>query len=273
MTPDTTGFSQAQNPTPPPRLGPIGYLALYLVFVAVVARTLAIEGIRPRLPTYLATELFFLVLYTAVLIIPRLPAWLLHLYFALQSVLIIWLLSFRPEFDFLILLYLLLAAQVSLVFSGRMLWSWIGGFILFSAGSLIYFDGLLRGLSLSLTTIAGELVVPAYLLVSRENEIARRQSQALLGKLQESNQRLQAYANQVEDLAALQERNRLARELHDTVSQLVFSISLTTRSAQMLLKSDPASLKEQLERLQSMTGEALAQLRSLISRLRPPENI
>jgi signal transduction histidine kinase len=46
---------------------------------------------------------------------------------------------------------------------------------------------------------------------------------------------------------------------------------LTTRSAQVLLEMDPARLPEQLERLQALTNEALAQLRSLISRLRPSE--
>ena len=262
---------QAQKPIPPPRLGLIGYLALYLVFAAVLLRTLAIESIRPRLPTYLAAEALFLVLFTIVLILPRLPGWLLHVNFALQSGLIVWLISLHPDFDFLILLYMLLSAQVSLVFGGRMLWAWIGVFILLGSGTLIYFHGLARGLALSLTTSAADLVVPAYFIVSRENEHARRQSQALLGELQDTNQRLQAYASQVEDLAAMQERNRLARELHDTVSQFIFSISLTTRSAQVLLKTDPARLPEQLERLQTMTGEALAQLRSLISRLRPPD--
>ena len=157
-------------------------------------------------------------------------------------------------------------------FSTYSVWGWVGIFIFLSGASLIFFHGLTKGLALSLTTIAADLVAPAYFIVSHENEQARRRSQVLLGELQEAHQRLQAYASQVEDLAALQERNRLARELHDTVSQLIFSISLTTRSAQVLLHSDPARLPEQLERLQSMTGEALAQLRSLITRLRPPSS-
>ncbi len=262
---------EGQAASPPARLGRLGYLAIYLVFAAVLARTLALESIRPRLPAYLAAELLFLVLYTAALFWPDLPRWLFHLYFAVQSVIIFWLISLRPEFDFLILLYMLLSIPASLVFGGRTLWAWVGVFILFSGGSLIYFLGPARGLSLSLTTIAGELVVPAFIILNRENEIARRRSQALLGELQATNQRLQLYASQVEDLASVQERNRLARELHDTVSQLVFSISLTTRSAQVLLNADPARLPEQLERLQALTGEALAQLRSLITKLRPPD--
>jgi signal transduction histidine kinase len=262
---------QVQLVQPSIRLGRIGYLAIYLVFAAVVARTLTVESIRPLLPIYLIAELLFLILYSAVLIAEHLPVWVLHLYFAFQSALILWMISIHPEFDFLILLYVMLSAQVSLVFGGRVRWVWVGIFVLLSGGSLMFYLGALRGLSLSLTTIAGEIVIPAYVTVYYENEAARRHSQALLEELQEKNQRLKEYADQVEDLAAVQERNRLARRLHDSVSQLVFSISLTARSAQLLLESDPARLPEQLNRLQAMTSEALAQLRSLITRLRPPE--
>jgi signal transduction histidine kinase len=252
------------------RPGPIAYLAIYLTFAAVAARTLTVESVRPLLPTYLVLELLYLVPYSAVLAWPKLPGWLLHPYFVLQSALVLYMLSLHPEFDFLILLYLLLSVQASLVLGERMRWVWVGLFVLLSGGSLIYYLGLLRGLSLSLTTIAAEIVIPAYIVVYFENEIARLRSQALLGELQDTNQHLQTYASRAEDLAGIQERNRLARQLHDTVSQMIFSILLTIRSAQILLVSDPAHLPEQLERLQTLTGEALAQLRSLITRLHPP---
>jgi signal transduction histidine kinase len=255
---------------PPLRLGRIGYLALYLAFAAVAVRTLAIEAIRPMLPTYLVLESIFLILYSTVFIWQSLPGWVIHLVFTFQSGLILYILSMRPEFDFLILLYLLLSAQASSTLGGRIRWAWVAVFVLLSGGSLMYHLGVLRGLSLSLTTIAGEIIIPAFMIVNHENEIAQRHSQTLLDDLQETNQQLQLYASQVEDLASLQERNRLARQLHDTASQLVFSISLNIRSAQMILVSDPEHLPEQLESLQAMTSEALAQLRSLITRLRPP---
>jgi signal transduction histidine kinase len=264
--------TEAPTTQPPVRLGRIAYLAIYLAFAAVPARTLAMEGLRPLLPTFLILELIYLILFSAVNFLPGLPGWALHLYFAFQSALILWMLSLYAEFDFLILLYLLLSAQVSLAFGGRVRWAWVGVYVVLSGGSLMYFLGPVRGLSLSLTTIAGELVIPAFVIVYHENELAHYRSQALLGELQETNQQLQSYTSQVEDLAALQERNRLARQLHDTVSQLIFSISLNARSAQVLLVEDPQRLPEQLERLQALTAEALAQLRSLITQLRPPQN-
>ena len=88
-------------------------------------------------------------------------------------------------------------------------------------------------------------------------------------ELEETHRRLKKYAAEVEDLAVLEERNRLARELHDSVSQAMFGIQLATRSAQILRKKDPEAVPAQLEQLQTLTHEALARMRGFISELRP----
>jgi signal transduction histidine kinase len=170
------------------------------------------------------------------------------------------------------MLFLLLTYQVSLFFSGRSRWIWLVVLVFLTGGSLIFYLGILRGLALSLTTIAGEIVLSVYIRVNHEIELARTESQTLVGELKSTNQQLKLYSDQVEELAAMQERNRLARELHDTVSQLIFSISLTTRSAQLLLEKDPERVSEHLLSLQGMTGDALRQLRSLITQLRSPQS-
>ena len=249
----------------------IGLIATYLAFLAVITRTLTSEKTSPILTGYLGFELVFIILFSVAFLRPSLPGWLRHFYFALQSALVLELLSFQPEFDFVVLFFLLLTYQASLFFTGRMRWMWVMGLVLLTGGSLIFHLGLLRGLALSLTTIAAEIVFPAYLIVNQETETARAKSQSLLDELQSKHNQLESYAGQVEELAAMQERNRLARELHDKVSQFMFSISLTTRSAQLLLVRDPGCLPEQLARLQELTTEALSQLRSLISQLRPPQ--
>jgi hypothetical protein len=51
---------------------------------------------------------------------------------------------------------------------------------------------------------------------------------------------------------------------------VVFSITLTSQAARLLLDRDPARVPEQLDRLEAMTSGALRQLRSLIAQLRPP---
>ncbi len=71
------------------------------------------------------------------------------------------------------------------------------------------------------------------------------------------------------ELSILSERNRLALELHDVVSQTLFSLNLGAESAVTLMDRDPDSAKVQLERVRELAREALAELRSLILGLRP----
>jgi signal transduction histidine kinase len=73
------------------------------------------------------------------------------------------------------------------------------------------------------------------------------------------------------ELSILSERNRLALELHDVVSQKLFSLMLTAEAASTQLQRDPAAAAVQLERLRELAREALDELRSLIMGLRPPE--
>jgi signal transduction histidine kinase len=91
-------------------------------------------------------------------------------------------------------------------------------------------------------------------------------------RLLTAHERLTVYAGQVEELSAIQERNRLARELHDSVSQTIFSTRLHCRSARILLERDPGQASLQLEQLQSLTQSSLEQMRDLITSLWVTEN-
>jgi signal transduction histidine kinase len=73
------------------------------------------------------------------------------------------------------------------------------------------------------------------------------------------------------ELSMLEARNRLALELHDAVSQKLFSLVLTAEAAGEQLARDPDAARASLERLRALAGEALEELRSLILELRPPE--
>jgi signal transduction histidine kinase len=73
------------------------------------------------------------------------------------------------------------------------------------------------------------------------------------------------------ELSILSERNRLALELHDAVSQKLFSLVLTAEALDTLLERDPAAVRGQLKRLQELARQALDELRSLIFELRPPD--
>ncbi len=73
------------------------------------------------------------------------------------------------------------------------------------------------------------------------------------------------------ELSVVEERNRLARELHDSVTQTLFSLSLIAESAAQLSDVDPEQAKEQIRTVQRLAGEAMQEMRSLVFELRPAE--
>ena len=73
------------------------------------------------------------------------------------------------------------------------------------------------------------------------------------------------------ELSILSERNRLALELHDAVSQKLFGLMLSADAAGTLLDRDPGAARVQLQRLQRLAREALDELRALVLELRPPD--
>jgi signal transduction histidine kinase len=77
------------------------------------------------------------------------------------------------------------------------------------------------------------------------------------------------FSAQAQELAALQERQRLARELHDSVSQALYGISLGTHTAKEALESDPGEAIATLEYVIALAEAGLAEMRALIFELRP----
>ena len=73
------------------------------------------------------------------------------------------------------------------------------------------------------------------------------------------------------ELSILDERNRLALELHDVISQKLFALALAAESADALLDVDEDAARVQIGRLRALSQEALEELRYLILELRPPE--
>src|SRR5215212_3230254 len=64
------------------------------------------------------------------------------------------------------------------------------------------------------------------------------------------------------ELSIVEERNRLARDLHDSVAQKLFGVVLTAEAASTLLAQDAPAARAQLDRLQELVAEALEELRS-----------
>ncbi|MEU0052540.1 GAF domain-containing sensor histidine kinase [Streptomyces sp. NPDC006184] len=71
------------------------------------------------------------------------------------------------------------------------------------------------------------------------------------------------------ELTIAEERSRLAHELHDAVSQKLFSLRLTAQAAAALVDRDPARAKEELHQVAALAAEAADELRAAVVELRP----
>jgi signal transduction histidine kinase len=80
---------------------------------------------------------------------------------------------------------------------------------------------------------------------------------------------LRVLYEQAQELAALQERQRLARELHDSVSQALYGISLGAHTAREALEHDPEQAAVSLEFVIRLAEAGLAEMSALIFELRP----
>ena len=99
---------------------------------------------------------------------------------------------------------------------------------------------------------------------------------------QEHSERLRVFAQQAsvaiqnaqqyeqaQEAAAAEERNRLARELHDSVTQTLFSASVIAETLSRLVENDLDETREGLVKLSRLTRGALAEMRTLLVELRP----
>jgi signal transduction histidine kinase len=76
---------------------------------------------------------------------------------------------------------------------------------------------------------------------------------------------------QTKELSIVAERNRLALDLHDAVSQKLFGLVLSAEAAGTLLEREPAAARDQVAKLRALAQEALDELRTLVFELRPPD--
>jgi signal transduction histidine kinase len=184
------------------------------------------------------------------------------LYFGVQ-VLILGLLFLlgsdtRDAFNFL---FIILCVHIAVVSTARAAVLWIA--ICFTVESLIILatsgtDGLY-----AIVFYLSAFVVSGFFgFTIQQAERARDHNQRLVEELQATQRKLQ-------ELAVVEERNRLARDLHDSVKQQVFAISMQLSAARASLQEDDKAYPSvaQAEKLAQQAG---AELTTLIHQLRPP---
>jgi len=97
---------------------------------------------------------------------------------------------------------------------------------------------------------------------------ARERAEQLMTELEEANVQLAAYATQAEELAMTQERNRLAREIHDNLGHTLTIVNVQIEAAKAVMDSDPARALNAMGKAQELTQRGLRRVRESVAALR-----
>jgi signal transduction histidine kinase len=211
------------------------------------------------------TKLLFTVFFLLLALEPwlsRRSKRLSHLYLAVQTALAGIMLYIPPHPDYVANVLTVLTIQAFFVFPPRIAVRWAGIFTLTMAVMMIYSFGWGRGFAFIPVYVIAFAILGSFVAMMGQLEASQVE-------LEKAHRQLQRYTRQAEELARIQERNRLARDLHDSVTQMIFSITLITRSTLILLDRSPDQVRPKLEQLQELAQNALGEMRALISQLRP----
>jgi signal transduction histidine kinase len=252
------------------------YLVYYILIIAVINR---------ELPNYLGTKdqiiaitlfsLYPLLMGFERLISRKFPKFI-YFYFVLQLAIVTWLLLIpndQADQDYFINLVIPLCGQAIWYLRREIGWSLVAGFSLFCLTTMVLYYKNSDGLSFGLTYVAGCILVSVLSAATLGSINAQKKSQELAHELTLANEKLKEYSLQVEELAVADERNRLARELHDSVTQIIFGMTLSAQAARILIDRDPLRAAAELDNLQTLSQNALAEMRSLIQELHPHTGI
>ena len=111
-----------------------------------------------------------------------------------------------------------------------------------------------------------------YLILLVKNKHEEKERVRLLNeKLEEANQRLRAYAIEVERMAETRERNRLAREIHDTLGHALTGIAAGLDACIMTLEVAPEVTKKQLNKIRDAAKKGITDVRRSVKKLRPDD--
>lgn len=108
-------------------------------------------------------------------------------------------------------------------------------------------------------------------LLIRQNHQEKQRIASLNAQLEEANTRLRAYAIEAESMAETRERNRLAREIHDTLGHALTGIAAGLDATALLVDLAPDKAKEQLVKIKETALRGLKDVRRSVKKLRPDD--
>ncbi|MCM1982812.1 sensor histidine kinase [Lyngbya confervoides] len=137
----------------------------------------------------------------------------------------------------------------------------------FSAGRYRFAEADFQGILLQFTAGSALLygLVIVFVLLMVGTLVSERQSRQ---QLDQANHRLRRYALLVENQATLQERNRIAREIHDSIGHTLTAQSIQLENVDLWFDRDPQKARDHLYTSRTLSKEALGNIRQAVASLR-----
>ncbi len=120
----------------------------------------------------------------------------------------------------------------------------------------------------SIAFLAGIVFVVIFVRLAMREQNARIEMERLATELAEANRKLREYATQAEELAIARERNRLAREIHDSLGHYFTVIHVQIEAALAVMENDRERALDTLSKAQALVHEGLTEVRRSVAGLR-----
>ncbi|OPJ55724.1 sensor histidine kinase [Clostridium oryzae] len=142
-------------------------------------------------------------------------------------------------------------------------------------GEGIYFS-VPETIACKMYTIGSITAIIAILLFVKQQETRKIQAQDLYDKLRvsekkliEANRDLESYSASIEELTVLRERNRISREIHDSVGHALSTIIIQLGALEKVSEKSNPSANSRIKNLREFTQKSLAEVRNAVREIRP----
>jgi signal transduction histidine kinase len=133
-------------------------------------------------------------------------------------------------------------------------------------------------LEMQLVNIGAVIIVIAVLYFSNEEKDKKHQAQELYDKLKiseekliKANRDLEVYSGSVEEITLLRERNRISREIHDSVGHALSTIAIQLGAIEKIIEKDSEAAKELTKALRAYTKNCLQDVREAVREIKPKD--
>jgi signal transduction histidine kinase len=252
----------------PTRARPPGWLDAATYVAVAVMGGIGLTGMEQPAPRAAAVLLClaYCLLYAVLGRTARAERWH-HPYFAAQTALLAGLLLLPTRsYDAFHFLLFVLAMQAVALLPRRSALRWLALLVVVSGLTTVYHRGIVPTTLTPLAfNAAAFLLVGAFSQAWHQTVVARRRGEELLAELRAAQQ-------QARDLAVVEERNRLAREVHDSLGHRLTVAVVQLEGAQRLIPIDPERAARVIGAMRDQMKEGLAELRRTVGVLRAPRD-